>query len=121
MEKLLHEAHAILLKTRNVMHDALPVVAALATALHGIDLSKQDDVMHAVTAHIDTIVKDAQKVDTWFTSNASAPYASVLHNAAVFIMHESGGHVGTILSDLDTAVQMAFSIYKANPAILGAL
>jgi hypothetical protein len=112
--KVFSRIEPLLPKAETIVKDISAVTSALATADHSA-------VLVAIAKYLGTVTTDAGVVDSFITANTGAPIASVLHNAATLALSLSlPSTVAHIISDLDLAIQVAFSVTKVPPATAAA-
>jgi hypothetical protein len=89
---------------------AEPIVKELAVVATG--LAGGSPLMAAVSGFLSKSVPVASEVEAFVSANQTAPVSSILHNAATLALQHVSGSAATTISDLDTAVQIAYSATK---------
>ena len=99
---------------------AEPIVSELSAVVGVVSGIDKNVILTKIGTYLGTITTDETKVTAFLTANQGAPVNSILHNAAVFALTFAVGPVASaVISDLDLAVQTAYSVVKAlDPAIV---
>lgn len=99
----------------DLLHKAEPIVEKVSALVSAEAVALgSPKVLDALSKFLKGYIKDKSAFDQFVTDNTGAPVKNVLHNvAAVALAHEaSGGTAATITSDIDLAVQVAYSVLK---------
>lgn len=107
---------SVLDKLSHLINASLPIVEEISAIVSGIDMANHSAVLDAISKYLATAVKDEAAVAAWLTANASLPVYNLLHEAATFVLAHTSGVVSTVVRDLDTAVQIAYSVFSAKSA-----
>ena len=98
----------LVLKAEPVVQDLSNVVAMVA----GLE---KNAILTKISGYLVVVSGDEAKVDAFITANENAPLNNIMHNAAVFLLTlQLGPTADTIISDLDLAVQTAYSVAKQS-------
>ena len=93
--------------------EAEPIVAGISTAIGVTAGVEKSVIMTKIAGYLGTVTTDAAKVEGFVTDNQGAPLNSILHYAAVFALTLGMGSTATtVISDVDLAVQTAYSVLK---------
>jgi mevalonate kinase len=96
-----------------LLHKAEPIVQEIASL---VDAETKALGSPAVLAKLNGFLKTGVSfegvVDSFVSANTGAPVESVLHNAAALMLAYSRGNVTKVTSDIDLAVQAAYSVLK---------
>jgi hypothetical protein len=106
-------AEKVFSRIEPLLHKAEPVVKTISALM---DAETKALGSPAVLAKLNGYLKDSVSVegvvDKFVADNSGAPVQSVLHNAAALIVAHSNGEIGEVTSDIDLAVQAAYSVLK---------
>lgn len=112
-----HKQEASFVKVFNriepLLHKAEPIVQKISALVSAEDKALGSP---AVLSKLDGYLKEAVTVegvvDKFASDNQGSPVQSVLHNAAALILAHSSGTTAEVTSDIDLAVQAAYSVLK---------
>jgi len=108
-----HSAKKVFARIEPLIAEADPIVTALSAAVGVLEGLDKSAVMTKVAGYLSTVTTDVDKVEGFVTENQGAPINSILHNAAVFALTFAiGPMASTVVSDIDLAVQTAYSVLK---------
>lgn len=99
IDSLLHAAEPIVKKVSALVDAETKVLGSPAVLVKLNDYLKEG-------------VADEAIVEQFVSANTGAPVQSVLHNAAALILAHSSGKTAEVTSDIDLAVQAAYSVLK---------
>jgi molybdopterin-binding protein len=110
VEKVFSRIEPLIVKAEPIVME----LSAVVGVVQGIDKSV---VLTKVCGYLSTVTTDTAKVEAFLKANQGAPVNSILHNAAVFALTFAvGPKASAVVSDMDLAVQTAYSVIKALKA-----
>ena len=113
VEKLFHRIEPLVEKAEPIVEE---IAAVAASAAAGDPASPEAATLHAVSGYLTKAVGVESVVDAFVKANQNAPLNNVLHNAATLALQYTHGEASSAVSDIDTAVQLAYSTYKQTSA-----
>lgn len=99
----------------DLLHKAEPIVKRVTDLVDAEAAALgSPKVLEVASKFLKGYIKDKAAFDKFVTDNTGAPVSNVLHNlAAVALANEaSGGTAAKVTSDIDLAVQVAYSVLK---------
>jgi hypothetical protein len=116
LQKLFVRIEPLVAKAEPIVQQISSVVAEVAVVDPG--LLPEAGLLEALNAYLTKTVGVTSVVDAFMKENETTPTNSLLHNAAVLALQYTHGQPSVEISDLDTAVQLAYSALKEQaPAV----
>jgi hypothetical protein len=113
LEKLFQRIEPLIAKAEPIVKEVATVAAAAASAEA---VGAPAAILTAVADYLNKTVAVSSVVDGFLKANETAPVNNLLHNTAALALQFTPGVGATDLSDVDTAVQLAYSAVKEQKA-----
>lgn len=109
-------AEKLLQRIEPLLSEAEPIVKDIAEVASTVGVAEGNPLLVAVGHYLQTALTDQIAVGTFLAANQHVPTANLLHNAAVLALQHTSGNTAAEVSDLDTAVQVAYATVKESAA-----
>jgi hypothetical protein len=108
----------VLNRVEPIIKEAEPIVLKIAAVASQVATAELPGgaMLTAIEGYLATAVKDSTAIAAFSANNANTSIANLLHNAAVAAVKVLPVADGAVVSDIDTAVQLAYSVIKEQSA-----
>ena len=113
LDKLFKRIEPLVAKAEPIVKE----VAEVATEGAALESGAPGALLLGIAKYLDKTIPVADVVDNFLKVNATTPINSLLHNTAALALQYTHGDASTDISDIDTAVQLAYSAVKQAASV----
>ncbi len=107
----------VLTRLLPILPEAEAIVTKLSAITAGIAASDHSTTLGTIAKYLSTVVADSAKVAAFLAAHTGSSAAVILRDAATLLLGLIPG-ASTLVSDLNLAIELAYSVTKQNKAQL---